>query len=122
MPALARIERTETTRLEWLAIALVVITGTIHLVLGLVFLPDPLAIAFVLAAAGFAGALTLFARGVSRRPLYIVGVAFVGAQIVGWLVIAQPTGVGDVGPLEALDKLVQLSLIAILVVLASRES
>jgi hypothetical protein len=117
-----RLTRTDATGLEWLAVALIVVTGAIHLGLGLAFLPDPAAVAFVLAGLGFAGALVLFFGGVRKRHLYLAGVPFVAAQIVAWLVIARPTGLGDVGPLEAADKLVQLALIVVLLVLASRES
>jgi hypothetical protein len=122
MGIVERVSRTNATGLEWLAVGLVVVTGTIHLVLGLAFLPDPLAVAFVLAGAGFAGALVLFFVGASRRSLYLAGVPFVAAQVVAWLAIARPAGIGDVGPLEAADKIVQLSLIAVLFVLIRRES
>lgn len=108
--------------LEWLAVGLAAITGSIHLVLGLAFLPDPIAVAFVLAGLGVAGALVLFALEIRRRLLYALGVPFVGAQIVAWLVIAQPGGVGDVGPLEAVDKVVQVTLIVVLVVLLARDA
>lgn len=122
MGVVDRVERTDARGFEWLAVGLVVVTGTIHLALGLAFLPDPLAVAFVLAGAGFAVALALFFVGTSRRSLYLAGVPFVAAQVVVWLVIARPAGIGDVGPLEAVDKIVQLSLIAVLLVLLGRES
>ncbi|MFA9428317.1 hypothetical protein [Natronorubrum sp. A-ect3] len=118
----SRVSSVNLTGLEWLAVGFVVVTGVIHLGLGIAFLPDPLAVAFVLAGAGFAGALVLFLLGIRRQLLYLIGVPFVGAQIVAWYVIAQPTGSGDVGPLEAIDKVVQLSLIVVLLVLYSRES
>ncbi|ARS89290.1 DUF7475 family protein [Natrarchaeobaculum aegyptiacum] len=106
--------------LEWVAVGLAVVTGSIHVVLGLAFLPDPIAVAFVLAGLGVAGALVLFALEVRRRLLYALGIPFVGSQIVAWLVIAQPAGVGDVGPLEAVDKVVQIALIVVLAILLVR--
>ena len=117
-----RVSTENVTGLEWLAVALVVVTGTIHLVLGISFLPDPVAVAFVLAGLGFAGALVLFYLGIRRRLLYVLGVPFVVAQIVAWLVIARPAGIGDIGPLEAVDKVVQVALIVVLLVLLVRDS
>ncbi|RQH02021.1 hypothetical protein EA472_05620 [Natrarchaeobius oligotrophus] len=108
--------------LEWLAVALAGITGGIHLVLGFAFLPDPIAVAFVLAGLGFAGALALFLLEIRRRLLYALGVPFVAAQIAAWLAIARPAGVGDVGPLEAVDKVVQVTLIVVLLGLLARDS
>ena len=117
-----RVSIGNVTGLEWLAAGLVVVTGSIHLLLGLAFLPDPLAVAFVLAGLGFAGALVLFYLGIRRRLLYVLGVPFVVAQIVAWLVIVRPAGVGDIGPLEAVDKVVQVALIVVLLVLLVRDS
>lgn len=108
------------SRLQWLAIALVVLTGGIHLGLGVAFLPDPLAIAFVLAGLGFAGALVLFVLDVRRRSLYLIGIPFVGAQIVLWYALSRPTGAGDVSIGAAIDKVAQLLLIVVLVVLYRR--
>lgn len=117
-----RVSTENVTGLEWLAAGLVVVTGSIHLILGLAFLPDPIAVAFVLAGLGFAGALVLFYLGIRRRLLYVLGVPFVVAQIVAWLVIARPAGIGDIGPLEAVDKVVQVALIVVLLVLLVRDS
>ena len=117
-----RVSIGNVTGLEWLAAGLVVVTGSIHLILGLAFLPDPIAVAFVLAGLGFAGALVLFYLGIRRRLLYVLGVPFVVAQIVAWLVIARPAGIGDIGPLEAVDKVVQVALIVVLLVLLVRDS
>ncbi len=106
--------------LEWAAVALVVLSGGIHLLLGIAFLPEPMAVAFVLAGLGFFGALILFLLGIRRRVLYLLGIPFVGAQIVLWYAFNRPSGLGEISSGEAVDKIAQLLLIALLVVLLLR--
>ncbi|WP_254864444.1 DUF7475 family protein [Halovivax gelatinilyticus] len=116
-----RVRRSGLSALQWVAVALVVATGGVHLGLGVVFLPEPLAVAFVLAGLGYAGALILFAFDVRRRLLYLAGVPFVGAQIVAWYALNRPSGVDDLSVGETADKLVQLALIVVLIVLYRRD-
>ncbi|MDJ1430905.1 hypothetical protein [Halostagnicola sp. A-GB9-2] len=108
------------TPIEWAAVALVILSGGIHLALGIAFLPEPMAVAFVLAGLGFFGALILFLLGIRRRALYLAGIPFVGAQVVIWYAFNQPSGLGDLSSGEAVDKVAQLLLIGILVVLLLR--
>lgn len=112
----------ETESLEtihWAAIVLAAITGIIHLVLGVRFISTQLGVPFVLAGLGFFGAIVLFLRDFRRRLLYPVGVLFTGVQVVlyvafNWPDIFSPAGV--------IDKVIQLVLIVLLVVLYRREA
>ncbi|MFB6303834.1 MAG: hypothetical protein ABEH47_01605 [Haloferacaceae archaeon] len=109
------------TALHWVGVALALVSGVIHLVIGVRFFPGAQPVAFVLAGLGFFGAVVLLLRNYRRRLLYAVGVPFVGLQIVLWFLLnqrAQPA----VSPVEAVDKVAQVLLIVILVVLYRRES
>ena len=115
-----RFETATLTPLHWLAGLLVVVTGLIHLVLGIVSLPDTLGIAFVLAGLGYAGGLYLALIDWRRPAVYLVGVLFTAVQVVAYYVINfQNDGLS---PIEGVDKAAQLLLIVVLLVLYSRES
>lgn len=93
--------------LDWVAIVLAASTGVIHLYLYTTedWLP------LLLAGAGFFGAIVLLVvLPKYRRWLYPIGVLFVLAQIVGYLLL-------PLGPLwiGVLDKVIQVALIATLV-------
>ena len=120
----ATLETESLTPLHWLAIVLAVVSGAIHLVLGIQFFPGGQPIAFLLAGLGFFGAVVLFLLDYRRRLLYIVGVLFVALQIVLWLVLNQTLDPSllSVDPTEAIDKSAQVILIVLLVVLYGRES
>ncbi|RRJ33761.1 DUF7475 family protein [Halocatena pleomorpha] len=79
------------TTLHWIAIGLTIITGVIHLVLGIMAFPGVLPTAFLLAGIGFFAGIGLLLLGY-RRSLYIVGVPFVAVQIVLYLWINQRAG------------------------------
>ncbi|MHC3438417.1 DUF7475 family protein [Natrialbaceae archaeon A-gly3] len=115
-------DRSSLTPLHWAAIGLAVVTGLVHLLLGIGFLPHWMGVVFVLAAGGFFGAIVLFALEVRRRLLYLVGIPYTGVQIVLWYALNQPAGVGDLSTPEAIDKVAQVLLIVTLVVLYRRES
>ncbi|MFC6615194.1 hypothetical protein ACFQAS_09565 [Halopenitus salinus] len=102
-------------------IVLALSSALVHLVLGVGFLPHPMGVAFLLATGGFLGAVYLLAMGYRRRLLYLVGIPFVGIQIVLWYVFNRPAGLSDVPAVHLLDKLVQVALIGVLVVLHRRE-
>ena len=110
------------TTIHWGAIGLVVVTGLVHLVLGIGFLPHWMGVVFVLAALGFFGAIVLFWLDVHRRLLYLAGIPYTGVQIVLWYALNQPTTVGDLTPVEVIDKVAQVLLIVTLIVLYRRES
>jgi len=116
------LETESLTSLHWVGIVLAIVTGIVHLALGLATITQPLGIASVLAAGGFAGAIVLLLVDYRRRLIIALGIPFVGSQIVLWYVINDPASLGDISPLEAFDKTVQLLLIGVLIVLLSRES
>lgn len=107
--------------LHWAGIAAAVVSGLIHLRLGLGSLPVPLRISFLLAGLGFLGAVVLVLFDYHRRTVYAVGIPFVLAQIGAWYYINFATGPksfpADVGTLGAVDKVAQVLLLAVLVVL-----
>ncbi|MGM0590378.1 MAG: DUF7475 family protein [Halobacteriota archaeon] len=107
------------TTLHWSGVVLAVLTGLIHLVLGLQFLSGPLGIPFVLAGVGFLGGVVLFFLDYHRRLLYAIGVPFTLIQFVLYFVFNWP----DVlSPLGLADKAIQLALMVVLVALYQRES
>ena len=96
------------TRLQWIAIALVAITGVLHVYAGVVEGRAPVALAGV----GYAGALVLFFLDYRRRLLYLVGIPYTAVQIPIWLVVKSEYGVVDY-----VDKAAQVVLILVLVYL-----
>jgi hypothetical protein len=121
-------ETASLTRLHWLGIVLTLVTGGVHLAFGVRFL-DPTAgvlspanaqpLSFVLAGIAFFVAVLLLLFDFRRRLLYLVGIPFTGVQVVlyfvlNWPDVLNPGGIGD--------KMVQVTLIVVLVVLYRRES
>ncbi len=96
------------TRLQWLAVALVITTGVLHVYAGIVEGRIPVALAGV----GYAGALVLFFLDYRRRLLYLIGIPYTAVQIPIWLVAKSEYGVVDY-----VDKAVQVILILVLVYL-----
>lgn len=96
--------------LGWVAVALAIVTGVLHVYVGVVEGRAPL----VLAGLGFGGGVALYLYGVRRRLLLLAGVAFTLFQIVAWAVVQAGayTAVGYV------DKTVQVLLVAVLLWLA----
>lgn len=115
------IETASLTQLHWGALVLAAITGVIHLAIGISSIAsfgfEPLAVALALAGLGFFGAVLLFLRDVRRQQLYIAGILFTGLQIVLWVQFNQLGGDPTVSPVEIIDKLVQVLLIAVLAIL-----
>lgn len=99
------------TGLHWVAVALVVVTGILHVYAGVVEGRAPL----VLAGVGYVGALVLFALNYRRKLLYAVGIPYTAVQIAIWLAIkSEYTMVGYV------DKAAQVALILVLASLFSK--
>ena len=110
------------TTLHWVGVVLALVSGAIHLALGVGFLPSAFGVVFVLAGLGFFGAVALVLLDVRRRLVYLVGVPFTGVQIAIWyqVQVAQE-GLFNLGTLDYVDKAAQVVLIAILLVLIRRE-
>jgi hypothetical protein len=119
-----RLELSSLTGLHWLAVALALLSGAIHLLYfigpmdaGLGFL----GISFLLATGGYVGAVVLFFLEYRRRLLYLLGVPYTGSQIVIWLGYVL-TGKLTVDVYAMVDKPAQLALIAVVIILYTRES
>lgn len=120
-------ETESLTRLHWLGIALAAITGAVHLALGVLFLDfaagvlapeNAQPLSFVLAGVAFFVASLLVLVDYRRKLLYLVGIPFTAIQVVlyfvlNWPDVLSPAGIGD--------KVVQVALIVVLVVLYRRE-
>ncbi|TKX78064.1 hypothetical protein EXE53_23195 [Halorubrum sp. SD626R] len=110
--------------LHWVGILAALVSAAVHLLLGARMFPSALGISFVLAGFGFLGGIVLLVRGYRRRALYGVGIAFTLVQILLWYVVNFAGGgrafPADVGTLGAVDKLAQVVLVAVLVVLLRR--
>ena len=96
------------TQLQWLAVALIVITGVLHVYAGVVEGRIPV----TLAGVGYAGALVLFFLGYRRRLLYLIGIPYTAVQIPIWLVVKS-----EYGMVDYVDKAVQVVLIVVLLYL-----
>lgn len=107
------------TPLQWIAAGCAVISGVIHLVIGIQSFPGSMPIVFILAGLGFLGAVILFLLNYRRRMLYLLGVPFVLIQIVLYVLINQRADPA-ISPVEGIDKVVQILLVVILVILYRR--
>jgi hypothetical protein len=96
------------TQLQWLAVALVVVTGVLHVYAGLVEGRIPVALAGV----GYAGALLLFLFDYRRRLLYLIGIPYTAVQFPLWIVAKS-----EYGTIDYVDKAVQVVLILVLIYL-----
>ena len=107
--------------LAYVGIVAAIISGLIHLRLGVGFIDSPLGISFILAGLGFLGAVALVVLNYRRRLVYAVGIPFTAIQIVLWYVFNFVAGdkafPAEVGTLGAIDKIAQVVLIAVLVIL-----
>lgn len=115
------IDTESLTTLHWTAVGLAIITGIIHLALGVMYFPGTLPISFLLAGFGFFGGVVLFLHDYRRRLLYLVGIPFIVLQIVLYLLINQQADPA-VSPIEGIDKVAQVLLIVLLVVFYRRET
>lgn len=99
------------TGAHWVAVALIVVTGVLHIYAGIVEGRIPVALAGV----GYAGALVLFFLNYRRKLLYAIGIPYTAIQIPLWIVVKSEYGVVDY-----VDKAVQVVLIAVLAYLYVR--
>jgi hypothetical protein len=109
------------TAVHWVGIVAALVSGAVHLRLGVGNLPSGLGVAFLLAGVGFLGAVALVGVGYHRRTVYAVGVPFTLVQVLAWYWLNFAAGSksfpGDVGTLGAVDKLAQVVLLGVLVFL-----
>lgn len=121
----SRWETGSLTTLHWVAVGLAAVTGLVHLALGVSDVGTPMGVSFLLAGLGFVAGIVLFLRGYRRRLLYLLGIPYVGLQIVLYVVFNWPDVVfladGSVYVVGVVDKIVQALLVAVLVALYRRE-
>lgn len=113
---------------HWVAVALVVVTGCVHLAVGVSGLVSGaavgLAAAVTLAGLGFFGAVVLVLRDLRRRLLYAAGVPYTAVQVGLWYWLNYGrTGdsLAGVSPVAVIDKTAQVTLVVLLAWLAWRE-
>ncbi|MGM0604102.1 MAG: DUF7475 family protein [Halobacteriota archaeon] len=118
----SRIRTHSLGTVHWIGIALAAISGAIHLLLGVSFAPEPMGIAFLLAGVGFFGAIALVLVDYRRRLVYAIGIPFTGVQIPLWYVANYDSlaEITTAGPIEIVDKLAQMALLVVLLVLLSK--
>lgn len=103
----------------WVGVAAALVTAGVHLVLGVQDLTGAFGISFLVATAGFLAGIVAVLIDYRRRLVYLLGIPFVGGQVVLWFALNQP--IPPVTTVELIDKAAQLVLIAVLVVLLRRE-
>jgi len=112
--------RTESlTSLHWLGVALAVVTGILHVVLGIRFIGQPLGWSFIVAGLGFFTGAVAVLVDYRRQTMYLLGILWTAGQVVLYFVVNWPDVVSPIG---IGDKVVQVVLIGVLAVLYSRES
>jgi len=113
------------TPLHYLGILAAVISGVIHLQLGIGFISSPLGVSFLVAGVVFLLASAAILANYRRRLLYGLGIPFTAGQIVLWYVFNFAMGSrsfpADVGTLGAVDKVAQVILVVVLIALLQRE-
>ncbi len=103
------------TALHRAAIALATASATVHLVLGIGFLPHRMGVAFLLATAGFLFGIVLAPVDYHRRLVYFAEIPFTGAQIAFRYLVNEPVAVGTLSVSEVVDEVAQGPLIVALV-------
>lgn len=103
------IETESLTRLHWLAILLVFVTGVIHIYAGVIESRIPVSLAGI----GFLGAIAVFLFGYRRPLLYLVGVVYTAIQLSLWYVVKA----GEYSTVGYVDKTVQIGLVFLLLYL-----
>ena len=111
--------------LHYLGIVLALLSGVIHLVLGVSFAPSALGLSFLFAGVVFVLASIAVVANYRRGLVYRLGIPFTTGQIVLWyvfnFVVGPKSFPADVGALGAVDKIAQVILIGLLIVLIRRE-
>jgi len=122
------------TTTHWIGIAAAIISALVHLALGGQFIRNfftdgvavslAMGIAFLIATVGFVVGAWLVVVDRLRPTVYLLGIPFTAGQVVLWYVLNSPglPAPPALSPLSGADKLAQLVLLAVLVVLYRRES
>jgi hypothetical protein len=107
--------------LHWIGVVATVVTAAVHLFLGVRMLPSAMGISFVLAGLGFFGGIVLLLLDYRRRTIYAVGIVYTLVQVLLWYSVNFAGGgksfPADIGTLGAVDKVAQVVLVVVLVVL-----
>ena len=107
--------------LHYAGVSLAVVTGVIHLRLGVGFAPSPLGLSFLFAGVVFLAAGAAVVANYRRGLLYRLGIPFTAGQIVLWYYVNFAAGTkafpADVGTLGAVDKVAQVVLLVVLALL-----
>jgi hypothetical protein len=114
----SRMATASMSMLHWVGVGLAVVTGVIHLFLGVSFITSPLGWSFLIATIGFFGGAVAVLTNTRRQLVVLLGIPFTAGQIVLWYVVNAP----ELSPLGIGDKIVQGLLILVLVGLYRRES
>lgn len=116
--------RTESLGLvHWIGVVLAVITGVLHLWLGVQFIDSPLGWSFLAAGIGFFAGIGLVLIDYERRLVYLAGLPFTAGQIVLWVVLNDIRIADLFEPgIGVFDKVVQLLLIVVLLFLYVRDT
>ena len=113
------------TPLHYLGILLAVVSGVVHLKLGVGFISSPLGVSFLFAGVVFFLASAAILANYRRRLLYGLGIPFTAGQLALWYVLNFVMGPksfpADVGTLGTVDKVAQVLLIVVLAALLQRE-
>ena len=122
------------TGTHWVGIVAALVSALVHLVLGARFLLDfadngltislAMGASFLVATVGFLVGIWLVVADRFRPTVYLLGVPFTAGQIVLWYVLNSPglPAPPAINPLSAGDKVAQVALIVVLVVLYRAES
>ena len=106
------------TGLHWLGFMLAAITGVIHLWLGVEFIDNPMGWSFLAAGVGYFAAIGLVILNIRRRLVYLLGIPYTAVQIPLWWIVNDIQLADLLEPgIGVFDKLVQVILIGVLVVL-----
>lgn len=107
----------DLNQFHWVGVVLALITGVIHLWLGVSFIDSGLGIAFLVAGVGFLGGIAAILLDYRREQFILLGIPFTLGQIPAWYVANAP----DFSAMGIGDKVVQVLLIVVLVVLYQQD-
>lgn len=111
--------------LHYVGMVAALVTGLVHLQLGIGFISSPLGLSFLFAGIVFVLAVLAIAVDYRRKLLYQLGIPFTIGQIVLWYLLNFAGGSksfpADVGTLGVIDKVAQVLLVIVLGLLLRQE-